>query len=145
MIEVKGIDSIQAMFAKDLTPAWQAIGLGLAEAIRDEISPYPSAPAKGAKAWYERGYGPRWRRRDGSIGGRKTSETLGRKWMIASRSRMIIALTNTASYAPYVHRAEDQTARHAATGWKTDDAATSAVMASAIPEQLIAAALTHLL
>ncbi|KPL80229.1 hypothetical protein [Herpetosiphon geysericola] len=129
----------------DITPAFQAIGLGVTEAIRNEISPYPAQPAKPVDHWYERGYGQRWKRKDGSIGGRKTSQTLGRRWMIASRGRMVMVLMNTSTYSPFVHRAEDQTAAHANTGWVTDTEAISRVVDSPLIDGLVGTALGTIL
>lgn len=86
----------------------------------DAVSPYPAAPSNNGEYWYERGYGPRWKRKDGSIGGRKTSETLGRRWDIQERGRNTIIASNSASYAGWVHDSVDQAKIHEATGWHTD-------------------------
>jgi hypothetical protein len=60
-------------------------------------------------------------RKDGSVGGRKTSESLGRKWTVATRdSGWSVLIGNNASYSPYVHDAEEQASFHAARGWVTD-------------------------
>jgi len=90
----------------------------------NRIKPYPeklninkSWPSR----WYERGYGPRWRRKDGSLGGRRTSETLGRRWSIKYRRGGLQGIVaNNASYAHYVQSAAYQTKQHKRTGWTRD-------------------------
>lgn len=72
--------------------------------------------------WYQRGYGPRWQRRDGSIGGRKTSELLNRSWGVF-RATYGAWVGSRASYSPFVHSAAEQTRAHAARKWKTDERA----------------------
>jgi len=71
--------------------------------------------------WYQRGYGPRWaRKRRGGVGGRRTSETLNRRWTIAARDDGLAQVVgNNVSYGPYVQGDEDQAAFHAARGWQT--------------------------
>lgn len=78
--------------------------------------------------WYQRGYGPRWRRKDGSLGGRKTSETLGRKWTSEERNGGLTqVIGNNVSYGPWVQSSEQvggkgpQARFHQAHGWKTDE------------------------
>ena len=95
--------------------------------IKGKIAKYPphsiaNSPGNPTGKWYERGYGPRWSRKDGSMGGRKTSETLGRKWTTAERNAGLTqVLGNNASYAPYVHDAEEQAGFHGDRGWLTDE------------------------
>src|SRR4030042_2565195 len=52
--------------------------------VKGKIAEYPPASEANAPktsgSWYERGYGTRW-----PGGGKRTSETLGRKWTTASR------------------------------------------------------------
>ena len=96
--------------------------------VKGKIAKYPpsttaNSPGNPTGRWYERGYGPRWlRKRKGGVGGRKTSETLGRKWATASlNSGLTQRIGNNASYAPYVHDAEKQAKIHGQRGWKTDE------------------------
>ena len=95
--------------------------------VKGKISEYaPSTaantPGNPTGRWYERGYGPRWSRKDGSWGGRKTSETLSKRWTTAERAGGLQqVLGNNASYAPYVHDAEEQAGFHGDRGWKTDE------------------------
>lgn len=92
--------------------------------VKGKISPYPPATAANAQhypgTWYERGYGPRWMRKDGSIHGRKTSETLGRKWATRTQDDGLTGIVgNKASYGPYVQDRDFQARFHGARGWKT--------------------------
>jgi hypothetical protein len=57
--------------------------------IKGKIAIYPNsseANTPGQRRWYERGWGAKWTRKDGSIGGRKSSETLGRRWTTDSET-----------------------------------------------------------
>ena len=75
--------------------------------------PYP-------KRWYVRGTGQFWARVDGSIGSRKTSETLGRKWTVQTRDGGMTAIVgNNVSYGPFVQDEDRQTSFHKRRGWKT--------------------------
>lgn len=125
---------------RKLVPAYVAI----AELVRNEIAPYPPAiPAKD-KRWYERGYGTKYRRKDGGITGRKTSEMLGRRWEVRAEGRGA-TVRNSASYAPFVHGDNDQAAIHRYTGWVTDYEATSTVARSGAWEAILGAAVRRLL
>jgi len=108
-IEIEGYDRLRrklerlgkgAYFRGALTAAASDVKSWIAEYPRataaNEPGPHPSR-------WYERGYGSRWTLAGGGIGGRQTSETLGRRWTtrIASDGRSAI-VGNNASYAPFV-------------------------------------------
>ena len=66
--------------------------------------------------WYERGYGTRYP----GGGGRKTSQTLGRKWAIGERDSGLTQIVgNNVSYGPFVQDKDRQAAFHKERGWKT--------------------------
>ena len=95
--------------------------------VRGKISKYPpsttaNSPGNPTGRWYERSYGPRWlRKRKGGIGGRKTSERLDTKWSTKSlNSGLTQVIGNNASYAEFVHDAEEQAKIHGQRGWLTD-------------------------
>ncbi len=69
--------------------------------------------------WYQRGYGPRWQRKDGTIGGRKTSEMLNRSWAV-KREPDGASVGTRVSYSAWVHSSKYQAAVHKRHGWKTD-------------------------
>jgi len=83
-------------------------------------SAYSISTGRAANSWYERGYGTRWARKDGTIGGSQTSETLGRRWTtrIAPDGRSA-TVGNNATYAPFVQDQDEQAWFHAARGWRT--------------------------
>jgi len=136
---IKGMDNLLRKL--DRVAALKGAKRGLkagAKHIKDKIKKYPpSTQANSPRGfnsfyslgnrrpnnrWYERGYGPRWARKDGSIGGRKTSEDLINKWGIAERAGGLQqVIGNNASYSIYVHSADDQARFHGRRGWKTDE------------------------
>lgn len=93
--------------------------------IKGKVATYPAAtianqPGAYPKRWYERGYGSKYARKSGGVGGRKTSETLGRKWTIAQRNGGLTqVIGNNVSYGPYVQDEKKQARFHGARGWKT--------------------------
>ena len=97
-----------------------------AKHIEGTIKEYaPKSAANAPKShgrWYERGWGTRYKRLDGIVTGKKTSETLGRKWTTAERKGGLQQIIGTnVSYAKFVHDAEEQARFHKARGWKTDE------------------------
>ena len=95
--------------------------------VKGKIDEYPpsttaNSPGNPTGRWYERGWGSRYKRLDGVVTGKKTSETLGRKWTTAEQNAGLTqVIGNNASYAPYVHDAEEQAKIHGDRGWKTDE------------------------
>jgi len=123
-LELKGLDKLYRKL--DWAAADRAVA-GILKASASDVKAYiatypPQSEANSphGRTWYERGYGPRWYLKDGSMGGSRTSQTLGRRWTIdANASRAIIG--NNATYAPYVQSAEQQAPYHKARGWRTDE------------------------
>jgi len=106
-VRIEGLDKLMGKLErlKDLQPVKTALKAA-AEHVKGKIAQYPPATSANSPAqrrWYERGYGPRWRRADGSIGGRKTSETLGKKWTTRATSGGLGQIVgNNVSYGPFV-------------------------------------------
>jgi len=135
-----------------LVPAIQAAAVGYLEAFRNELTPYPPASeanrpnARGR--WYERGYGPKWTRKDGSVGGRKTSQLLGRSWSVAPTGAGA-HLWSRASYSAVVHRdpasgeRPRQASFHGRRGWRHTGQAFAALEAKRTWPRLIVAACKH--
>lgn len=115
----KGLEQFSKRFGRDLSPALRSASTGLAHEAIDRIAPYPQERTRQGRQWYERGYGQRWQRKDGGVGGRKTSETLGRRWDVKV-GRVWASAINTASYSRLVHKHGEQARIHKKTGWKTD-------------------------
>jgi len=129
-VRLEGLDRLQRKLGADFRPTMRAATLAIAAEIQGKIAPYPPATEANSPArerWYERGYGPRWRTKDGGIAGRKTSETLGRRWAIARYGDIGAKLGNGATYSAFVHSAERQARFHGARGWKTDKQAVEIV------------------
>jgi hypothetical protein len=103
---------------RELQPAMVAIGA----VLQGIIAPYPAAPSyTGRKRWYERGYGQRWLRKDGTKGGIKTSQFLNRSWAVEPDTVTNGALvTNKATYSPWLHLQQKQTKVAERIGWITD-------------------------
>lgn len=120
-LEIRGLDKLLTKLETlgQLKFAVTAMKAGALH-IKGKIAKYPpssEANTPGQKRWYERGYGTRW-----PGGGKRTSETLGRKWTIASRDGGLTqVIGNNVSYGPYVQSAKLQARFHAKRGWKTDE------------------------
>ncbi len=91
--------------------------------IKSIVSVYPpssEANMPNSRRWYQRGWGVKWMRADGTVNGYHTSETLGRRWTVRS-TNYTATIGNNSSYAPYVHDPDDQAYFHAERGWKTTE------------------------
>ncbi len=132
--KVQGAKQLERAFAE--APARIMRGLkammgGATELIRSGVADYPPETAGnkpraftsgGQNIWYERGFGSRWARKDGSAGERQTSETLGRSWTTEVRgfAAGVRGIVGTrASYAPLVQDEKQQTAVHKRHKWPT--------------------------
>lgn len=146
MITAEGFRELIRQLMIDMAPQLQAAALVIASEIQDRIAPYPPPPpwAGQTTRWYERGYGPRWRRADGSVGGRKTSEMLGRRWDIQEKP-LGAELRNLASYSGYVHGARTQSKLMDQLAWKTDAIAIGEVERLGIIEREVEAAIRRTL
>ena len=123
-VQVQGLEALQRKIGGLATLRTVRVGLkASASHVKGKIARYPPAtiansPGNPAGRWYERGYGPKWQTRAG-IHGRKTSETLGRRWTISEQDNgMTQVIGNNVSYGPYV-QGEKQARFHQARGWKT--------------------------
>ena len=131
------------MLGRDLTAALKKASFAIGEQVRGKIAVYPpKRPPATRGRWYQRGYGPRWRRKDGSIGGRKTSEQLGQRWTTRQKGTGAV-VGNAASYSPFVQNEEKQAAVHRAAGWMTDKKAVEAVQSSGVVERMCVDAVLH--
>jgi hypothetical protein len=145
-IRIEGLDSLQRKLGRDITPELRGFTKAVAEEVKGIIAPYPPAseanfpvyhfgphrkPSNYGR-WYTRGYGPQWSRKDGSVGGTKSSEMMNRQWGIRALGQSGQVVGNRASYANWVHAAADQTAFHKKRGWVTDVAAVQRVVSSGV-------------
>ena len=91
--------------------------------ISGKVSQYPPAPPKNktpGHSWYDRGWGSRWMRKDGTVNGRQTSEDLGQSWTSKVETNTRGRIGNDTSYGQWV-QGEKQSGRMEAIGWKTTD------------------------
>jgi hypothetical protein len=108
----------------DLLPAFVAGVQAGGVHVKSVIDVYPpstdaNSPGPYPKRWYERGYGPKWALKAGGVHGRKSSETLGRRWtIVAYNDGLSCKVGNNATYARFVHDLDRQPFFHAARGWK---------------------------
>ena len=96
----------------------------VARHVKGKVSKYPPATGANSSAnqrWYERGWGSKWRRADGSIGGRQTSEDLGPSWTGKAETNTRAIIGNDTSYAKWVQGGDTQARALKAIGWKTTD------------------------
>lgn len=127
-IEIDGLERLQGKLktlesGRYLRAVMQAAALDI-KGYMGWYPPSSEANDPAGRRWYERGFGPRWRRRDGTISGYHTSEMLDKKWAAARPRVDTRGLTArvgvNVSYAPYVQSAKSQARFHAARGWRTD-------------------------
>lgn len=127
-VEVTGIRELQAQLNK-LTDIGATIGPALvasAAELQTWVKEYPPASSantpRSPGRWYERGKGSMYARRDGTVRVVKASQMLSkwgrmRRTMTPQLAEVVIG--PRATYAPYVHDAEQQAKFHKSRGWRT--------------------------
>lgn len=125
LIVVTGIEETLAKLQRlGKLDTMRAVMLAAAEHVKGVVDKYPPAtiansPQNPTGKWYERGYGPKWRTKDGGVHGRKTSKMLGRQWTVAAIGNFESVVGNNVPYGPYVQDETEQASFHKAHGWKT--------------------------
>ena len=156
--QVSGLKELSRALGADIQKAARIAGFAAAQQIKQAVAPYPGrteanqpkqwqSSAGGRRVrntWYERTYGPRWVRKDGSIRGRKTSEMLGNSWAV-KRHRLGGEVGNKASYSPAVHHYKEQAKFHGRRGWVTDKQAVARVQKSGIVDRIVKRAIDRAL
>lgn len=97
--------------------------------LQDRYIVYPAAGVWnralgtcGNNKWYQRKFGPRYLRMDGTFGGRNTSENLQTSWRNTIADDAYSASTSTGvSYAPYLYDPDKRVHWAQAHGWQTVD------------------------
>lgn len=99
--------------------------------LKDRAAAYPvsgawnSAPGtRGDNRWYQRGYGSRWLRNDGTYGGQNTSQRLQQSWQteVQRTDEFTASAFTDVTYAPYLLDEEKPRVRWAAShGWQSLD------------------------
>ena len=122
-IDIQGIEPLMAKLEQLRGMAWlRGVMTGALSDLKNWIAEYPPSSEANIpyqRRWYQRGYGTRWTRKDGSIGGRATSEQLGQRWTyrVDDNGRGGV-VGNNASYAKWVQGPE-QNRWHERRGWRT--------------------------
>ena len=142
-IRIEGLDKLQ----RELDPARVTTALGrvvkrVNHIVLTRMAVYPpegpyNRPGPPGSRWYQRLKGPRWRRVDGSIGGRNTSQKLQPSWRQKVLSPLSREVFTEVTYSPFVVSKEEQTSVHAAHGWQTDEQVAEEVEADPIVERII--------
>lgn len=145
-IQIKGLKEAQAKLGVNFKPVIQAATKAVAYEVQGKIAPYPPAtiansPSNPKGRWYERGYGPRWKVKSGDVHGRKTSETLGRRWAVAALQGGGHKIGNIASYAKFLHSERDQATWAGVRGWVTDKTAVQHVIRSGVVKRIVVQAI----
>lgn len=127
-IRIEGLEALERKLGRAVADSTINTAIKAAALhVKGKIAEYPDATDANRpktyqpgrwNTWYERGFGQKWARADGSVGSRATSETLGRKWTIRTSNRSA-TIGNNVSYGPYVQGATRQTAAMRRIGWKT--------------------------
>ncbi len=116
-VEVTGAAELARKLGSNIDNAVQPALVAIGAVLQGIIAPYPPAPPRRGRTWYERGYGTRY----ANGRGRKTSQFLNRSWAVEPDPVTNGALvTNRATYTKWVHLAQTQTKVHQRTGWITD-------------------------
>ena len=158
-MRIEGLAQLQARFrGVNFRPALRTATLAIAHEIENYVAPYAPETAANMKPgwfvigggkrgnrWYERGYGTKWLRKDGSVGGRKTSQVLNRQWNVQRHGDIGAVLNNKASYGLYVHGADQQASFHAAHNWRTDEAGVKHVSQTGAANKIANAAIDNTL
>lgn len=119
-VSVTGAEELAKRLGASIDPGTKAASRQAAYELSSAFDTYPPQTIANDPAqprWYERLWGSRWRRKDGSIGGRHTSERLYFKWKIEQVGNGA-RISNTASYAGWV-QGNKQTKVMKRIGWKT--------------------------
>ena len=133
-VKVEGIEKIQKMLNNADAQASLIVGLEFGmKQLRQEMryppvseANYPQTTFTSGKRggattirWYQRGFGSRYMRKDGSIGGTRTSEPLKDAWgqKLFKGSQIKGVVFNKAAYSPYTH-GNRQPVFHKRRGWK---------------------------
>ena len=123
-IQIKGLDKLQVKFA-GIEPAIKAGIKASTVHIKGKVAKYPAATMANdpsQRQWYERGWGSKWHVRGGGWHGRKSSETLGKKWTVEfTNNGMTARIGNDVSYGKWVQSPEYQARALKRIGWKTTE------------------------
>jgi hypothetical protein len=145
-VRLEGLDELQRKLGADFRPVMRGATKAIAAEIQGKVAPYPPATEANSPArqrWYERGYGPKRRMRDGRIKGYKTSEILRDAWTIVNYGDIGAKAGNKASYAAFVHDDAKQAPFHKRRGWMSDKSAVEIVQRAGTIGRIMKDAMMH--
>ena len=149
---------------RDLTDAFATLDMGpviervvplAAKMVQSRMAVYPpetdaNKPGPYPKKWYQRHFGPRYTKKDGSIGGQDTSERLQKAWRTdlvkPAEAHVFTKSPQTGgevSYVEHVQSYENQTNVHKEHGWQTDRAVAEKVEKSPALDKVLGAEITR--
>ena len=144
-VDIEGLDKI-----KNIGPAIPKSIFEMVRFVAHEVhirmAAYPpethaNQPGPYPERWYQRHFGQRWARLDGSTGGNDTSEQLQKSWREVVVGPLTREVWTDVSYAPYVQSAEYQSGVMRVIGWQTDEEVVEEVMNDARIQRRIDAAI----
>ena len=125
---IKGDAELRRKLAKITNPRAIVPGVKAAAThLRGMVTKYPpstaaNSPGGPGSRWYQRGWGSKWMRKDGSAGGIQNSEDLGPSWTRRiEKEGLRFIIGNDTSYAKYVQGPDDQAKAMKRIGWKDTD------------------------
>jgi hypothetical protein len=74
--------------------------------------------AQGNGVWYQRQFGSRYRRKNGTLGGRNTSQKLQKNWRVERVDAFSTSVYTEVTYAPYLFDPNQRASWAASHGWK---------------------------
>jgi hypothetical protein len=96
--------------------------------LKDLASAYPVAGAwnhapgaRGDNRWYQRNFGSRWKRKDGTIGGTNNSQQLQKNWRseVMKRDEFSASAFTEVTYAPFLLDDEQRVSWAELHGWQS--------------------------
>lgn len=100
---------IKVMAVIDDPAARQRVLTKAGDELKKILAIYPPAGiwnrppgTRGDNRWYERGYGSRWLRNNGSMGGTNNSQQLDRSWVSEKRDEFTQSVNTGVTYAPFL-------------------------------------------
>lgn len=124
-VRIEGLDELERLLGKNLRPFLQRGTMAVAKELEGLVGRYPAAgpwnmPQGPGSHWYKRGYGGRYMTVGGELRDYGTSEDLGKSWVVAKEGTTGARLTNSASYAEYIHSDSEHVAWAPEHGWLSD-------------------------
>jgi len=123
-MKIKPSEKLQKIIDSLASPTVKrAILARAAQELLDRAAVYPEEGAWNSPSrqrWYQRHFGTRYRRKDGVVTGRNTSERLQKSWQIEDNETSA-SIWTAVSYAPFLYDQSQRASWAAEHGWLTGD------------------------